>query len=97
MGHYDGQVGVYDLSSKSNKLLFASSVRVHKHVAPVWMVKWQEDDLSKNLNLYTVAADGRLTSWTLMKNEMIDTVCRYCNNGGRGLSFVLIIPRMYWS
>ncbi|XP_075703714.1 dynein axonemal intermediate chain 1 [Rhinoderma darwinii] len=36
-------------------------------------VKWQKDDLDKNLNFFSVSSDGRVVSWTLIKNELVHT------------------------
>lgn len=53
-------------------------------------VRWQEDDLSKNLNFYSLSSDGRLTSWTLVKNEMLHNVCspKFCT--------LIELIRIYW-
>ena len=41
-----------------------------KHTDPVWQVRWQKDDLDNNLNFFSVSSDGRVTCWTLVKNEL---------------------------
>ena len=33
-------------------------------------MKWQKDDLDNNLNFFSISADGRVVSWTLVKNEL---------------------------
>ncbi|EGF81513.1 hypothetical protein BATDEDRAFT_34804 [Batrachochytrium dendrobatidis JAM81] len=37
------------------------------------LVSWQKDDLDDNLNFYSVSSDGRVTQWTLLKNELLHT------------------------
>ena len=34
-------------------------------------MKWQKDDLDNNLNFYSVSSDGRVVSWTLVKDELV--------------------------
>ena len=41
-----------------------------KHTDPVWQVRWQKDDLDNNLNFFSVSSDGRVTCWTMVKNEL---------------------------
>ena len=36
----------------------------------VWQVCWQEEDIAKNLNFFSISSDGRVTMWTLSKNEL---------------------------
>ena len=31
---------------------------------------WQEEDLAKNLNFFSISSDGRVTLWTMSKNEL---------------------------
>jgi hypothetical protein len=33
-------------------------------------VRWQEEDLSKSLNFFSVSSDGRVTLWTMSKSEL---------------------------
>jgi len=33
-------------------------------------VCWQEEDLAKNLNFFSISSDGRITLWTLAKTEL---------------------------
>jgi len=71
VGLYDGSTLVYDLHSKNNEPLFKS--KVGKHTDPVWQVNWQPDDLDGNPNFFSVSSDGRVTQWTLLKNELVHT------------------------
>eukprot|EP01135_Chromosphaera_perkinsii_P007948 Nk52_evm20s1073 gene=Nk52_evmTU20s1073 len=70
VGLYDGSVAIYDLQKKSPKPIAQSTTKSGKHTDPVWQVAWQEDDLDKNLNFFSVSSDGRVTSWTLVKSEL---------------------------
>ena len=70
VGLYDGTVCVYDLQHKVNKPIFMSTTRSGKHTDPVWQVSWQEEDLAKNLNFFSISSDGRVTLWTMSKNEL---------------------------
>jgi len=73
VGCYDGTVLVYDVRNKSNRPIFSSTVKTGKHTDPVWQVCWQEEDLSKNLNFFSISTDGRVTLWTMSKNELQHT------------------------
>lgn len=71
VGLYDGTVMVFDIRLKgNNKPIYMSTIRTNKHTDPVWEIRWNNDENSKNLNFYSVASDGRVTSWTLMKNKL---------------------------
>ena len=70
VGLYDGSVLVYDIRLRSNKPIFASTVRNGKHTDVVWRVKWQEEDMSKAPTFFSVSSDGRVTLWTVNKTEL---------------------------
>jgi len=70
VGLYDGTVCVYDVRSKTQAPIYQSTVKSGKHTDPVWEVAWQEEDLAKNLNFFSVSSDGRVTLWTLAKSEL---------------------------
>ncbi|KAL1499669.1 hypothetical protein AB1Y20_011866 [Prymnesium parvum] len=70
VGLYDGTVCVYDVRSKSMAPIYQSTVKSGKHTDPVWEVCWQEEDLAKNLNFFSISSDGRVTLWTLAKSEL---------------------------
>ncbi|XP_069601963.1 dynein axonemal intermediate chain 1 [Ranitomeya imitator] len=72
-GFYDGNVAIFNLKSDSPQPKCMSSAKSGKHTDPVWQVKWQKDDLDKNLNFFSVSSDGRVVSWTLIKNELVHT------------------------
>nr|XP_039272582.1 dynein intermediate chain 2, ciliary-like [Styela clava] len=73
VGFYDGSVGVYNVQEKARGAIYKSTAKTGKHTDPVWQVKWQKDDLDNNLNFFSVSSDGRVVSWTLVKNELIFT------------------------
>lgn len=71
VGCYDGTVMVFDIRLKSNnKPIYQSTVRTNKHTDPVWQVRWVNDENAKNLSFYSISSDGRVTSWSLMKNKL---------------------------
>ncbi|XP_070287413.1 dynein axonemal intermediate chain 1 isoform X2 [Myotis yumanensis] len=73
VGHYDGNVAVYNLKKPHSQPIFRSSAKSGKHTDPVWQVKWQKDDMDHNLNFFSVSSDGRIVSWTLVKSELVHT------------------------
>ncbi|KFG60516.1 WD domain, G-beta repeat-containing protein, partial [Toxoplasma gondii RUB] len=70
VGLYDGMVLVFDIHTKDRKPTHASTVKVNKHTDPVWDVRWDGDDSGSAFRFYSVSGDGRVTSWTLMKNKL---------------------------
>lgn len=36
----------------------------------MWQVNWQEEDLAKELNFFSISSDGRVANWILSKNEL---------------------------
>ncbi|XP_063312769.1 dynein axonemal intermediate chain 1 [Pelobates fuscus] len=73
VGFYDGNVAIYNLKTATTHPNFMSSAKSGKHTDPVWQVKWQKDDMDKNLNFFSISSDGRVVSWTLVKNELVHT------------------------
>ena len=51
---------VFDVRNNTNRPIYQSTVRTGKHTDPVWQVFWQEEDLSKELNFFSVSSDGRV-------------------------------------
>jgi dynein intermediate chain 1 len=70
VGCYDGTVMVFDVRSKINRPIYSSSIRTGKHTDPVWQVHWQEEDLAKELNFFSISSDGNVASWIMSKNEL---------------------------
>ncbi|NXW40209.1 DNAI1 protein, partial [Nyctiprogne leucopyga] len=73
VGFYDGNVAIYNLKKATSQPSYKSSAKSGKHTEPVWQVKWQKDDMENNLNFFSVSSDGRIVSWTLVKNELVHT------------------------
>ncbi|XP_053152583.1 dynein axonemal intermediate chain 1 isoform X3 [Hemicordylus capensis] len=74
VGFYDGNVAIYNLKKPiSSQPGYKSSAKSGKHTDPVWQVKWQKDDMDNNRNFFSVSSDGRIVSWTLVKNELVHT------------------------
>ncbi|KAG7476534.1 hypothetical protein MATL_G00083930 [Megalops atlanticus] len=73
VGFYDGCVAVYNLKEESPQPSYRSTAKSGKHTDPVWQVKWQKDDMDNNHNFFSVSSDGRVVSWTLVKNELVFT------------------------
>ncbi|RLN97191.1 hypothetical protein BBJ28_00016953, partial [Nothophytophthora sp. Chile5] len=70
VGCYDGTVLVYDVRSKTSRAIYVATIKTGKHTDPVWQVNWQEEDLAKELNFYSISSDGRVANWILSKNEL---------------------------
>ncbi|XP_051960947.1 dynein, axonemal, intermediate chain 1, paralog 2 isoform X2 [Xyrauchen texanus] len=73
VGCYDGCVAVYNLKEEGQEPVYKSTAITGMHTNPVWQVKWQKDDLDNNHNFFSVSSDGRVVSWTLVKNELVFT------------------------
>ncbi|XP_067101066.1 dynein, axonemal, intermediate chain 1, paralog 2 [Osmerus mordax] len=73
VGFYDGCVAVYSLKEDGQQPTYKSTARSGKHTDPVWQVRWQKDDMDNNHNFFSVSSDGRVVSWTLVKNELVFT------------------------
>ncbi|NXS89194.1 DNAI1 protein, partial [Erpornis zantholeuca] len=71
VGFYDGNVAIYNLKKPASQPRYKSSAKSGKHTEPVWQVKWQKDDMDNNPNFFSVSSDGRIVSWTLVKNELV--------------------------
>ncbi|XP_053313961.1 dynein axonemal intermediate chain 1 isoform X2 [Spea bombifrons] len=85
VGFYDGNVAIYNLKAAATQPSFTSSAKSGKHTDPVWQVRWQKDDGDKNLNFFSVSSDGRVVSWTLVKNELVHAdVIRLSAEGSPG-------------
>jgi len=71
-GLYDGSVCVFDLrqknTEKKTKPVFQSTVKTGKHTDPVWEVHWST--AVDVMQFFSISSDGRVTSWTLAKNEL---------------------------
>lgn len=70
VGCYDGTVLVYDIRKKKNKSIYVSTIKTGKHTDPVWQVCWQEEDLAKELNFFSISSDGRVANWLMTNTEL---------------------------
>ncbi|KAJ4927454.1 hypothetical protein JOQ06_015181 [Pogonophryne albipinna] len=73
VGFYDGCVAVYNNKEDGSEPMYKSTAKTGKHTDPVWQVRWQSDDMDNNHNFCSVSSDGRVVSWTLVKNELVFT------------------------
>ncbi|XP_072540329.1 dynein axonemal intermediate chain 4 [Salminus brasiliensis] len=72
VGMHDGSIAVYNVQCSEKTPIIDSSHCAHKHMGPVWQVKWinYERGLSgesKGETLISVAADGRVCKWLFHK------------------------------
>ena len=70
VGCYDGTVMVFDVRIQGNRPIYSSTIRTGKHTDPVWQVHWQEEDLAKEVNFFSISSDGQVASWIMSKNEL---------------------------
>lgn len=71
IGCYDGNVLVYNISNnKDTNPIFSSSIRTGSHSDPVWGIHWEKEESGSELNFYSISSDGKVTNWTLSRNEL---------------------------
>ncbi|KAL9656610.1 hypothetical protein ABK040_002883 [Willaertia magna] len=70
VGLYDGACLIFDIKQKNGKPIIMSTVKNGKHNGVVWQVKWEVESISNSLSFFSVSSDGRVTNWTLSKNEL---------------------------
>jgi dynein intermediate chain 1 len=70
VGLYDGTCMIFDLRQKENRPLIFSTVKTGKHSDVVWQVCWENESLNNSLSFFSISSDGRVTNWTLSKNEL---------------------------
>jgi dynein intermediate chain 1 len=71
VGCYNGTVLVYDISNRTKRPIYSSSLRSGKHSDPVWQICWHDCGcLSKELDFYSISTDGKVANWTMNKNEL---------------------------
>ena len=71
VGCYKGEVMVFDVRNKVNKPIYVSTIKTGKHTDPVWGIKWQDDDVAKQLGFMSISSDGRVANWLMSKNSLI--------------------------
>ena len=69
-GLHDGNIAVFNFASKRKEPIYMSNAQNGKHKAPVWQVKWGNDNLDGYLNFNSISGDGRITNWTLVKSSL---------------------------
>eukprot|EP00920_Eleutheroschizon_duboscqi_P008579 GHVT01019808.1.p1 GENE.GHVT01019808.1~~GHVT01019808.1.p1 ORF type:complete len:533 (+),score=42.27 GHVT01019808.1:634-2232(+) len=79
VGLYDGSVRVFDLRSRSQNPIYTSTIESRQHTDPVWEVRWSIDGSHGTPKFFSVSADGRVSSWSFMKNrlEAEEVDCRF--------------------
>uniref|UniRef100_A0A3B3WS86 Dynein axonemal intermediate chain 1 n=1 Tax=Poecilia mexicana TaxID=48701 RepID=A0A3B3WS86_9TELE len=99
VGFYDGCVAVYNLKEQTRDPVYKSTASTGKHTDPVWQVRWQNDDMDNNHMFCSVSSDGRVVTWTLVKNELMSSdiirlsvkgcisLCLLCAAHGTSLDF----------
>uniref|UniRef100_A0A8C4GD73 Dynein axonemal intermediate chain 4 n=1 Tax=Dicentrarchus labrax TaxID=13489 RepID=A0A8C4GD73_DICLA len=75
VGMQDGSLVIYNVQSRNQLCVVSSSECTNKHLAPVWQIRWTQQDLSltgeeKLEALYTVAADGKICKWFICNNGL---------------------------
>eukprot|EP01083_Nonionella_stella_P257156 880500_1 len=71
VGMYDGNMAVYDVKSGAAEPIYISTDPNKIHTHPVWEVRWNEFEMGKDPNFFTISSDGRVTNWIMSKNELI--------------------------
>lgn len=71
VGFYDGSVGVYKLNQEKVGPLYLSTANTNKHTDPVWQVRWLSVDGQPNLIFFSISADGRVSSWNVLKVRQV--------------------------
>jgi len=72
VGLYSGHVAVYNMLQHQSPPIMSGADE--KHADPVWQINWQKDDIDTNLVFFSVSSDGYVLSWTLVKNELKQSV-----------------------
>uniref|UniRef100_A0A8C4R3R3 Dynein intermediate chain 1, axonemal n=1 Tax=Eptatretus burgeri TaxID=7764 RepID=A0A8C4R3R3_EPTBU len=71
LGCYDGSLIAISLRGEKKQPTRQCVANKGRHTDPVWQVKWQKDDMDKNLNFFSISSDGRIVSWTILKNDFV--------------------------
>ncbi|KFR07537.1 WD repeat-containing protein 78, partial [Opisthocomus hoazin] len=72
VGMSNGSVAIYNVRSCKDTALLDSSESLNRHTAPVWQLRWVEQDRGatedgKKERLICISADGRVTEWLIQK------------------------------
>eukprot|EP00948_MAST-09A_sp_MAST-9A-sp1_P001174 g1174.t1 len=71
VGCYDGTCLVFDVRRKVDKPIYISTIKNGKHTDPVWQVTWQEEDIAKNMNFFSISTDGTVRNWIMTKSNSL--------------------------
>lgn len=73
LGLYDGRISVYDIRINPSKPLITSAINNGQHNDIVWQALWDNDTNAtpKSLNFNSISSDGRVVSWSYVKNSLI--------------------------
>ena len=84
-GLYDGSVVIYNMNENRETYLFRSLPK-NSHTEPVWSVKWLDNDVEDRLCFCSISPDGKVTLWTLNKNELVPSTLLELRENDRALS-----------
>jgi len=66
VGLYEGSVCLYDIGRRDKKPFLESDYQ-QKHTAPVWELRWVDQNSERGEKLVSISSDGRITEWTIKK------------------------------
>ena len=66
VGLYEGSVCLYDIGRRDKKSFLESDYQ-QKHTAPVWELRWVDQNSERGEKLVSISSDGRITEWTIKK------------------------------
>ena len=84
-GLYDGSVVIYNMNENRETYLFRSLPK-NSHTEPVWSIKWLDNDVEDRLCFCSISPDGKVTLWTLNKNELVPSTLLELRENDRALS-----------
>jgi len=84
-GLYDGSVVIYNMNENRETYLFRSLPK-NSHTEPVWSIKWLDNDVEDRLCFCSISPDGKVTLWTLNKNELVPSTLLELRENERALS-----------
>uniref|UniRef100_A0A7S1NDI3 Dynein axonemal intermediate chain 4 n=1 Tax=Eutreptiella gymnastica TaxID=73025 RepID=A0A7S1NDI3_9EUGL len=67
VGHADGALALYDVRKAGNAPILKSTVSGGQHTGTIWQCKWVLKGKDRGESLVSIAADGRVTDWSIKK------------------------------
>jgi WD40 repeat protein len=74
VGLFNGNILVFDVRNNNTAPLLNTNESEHKHLSPVWNLKWTDRDRSNSTGdgeemevLMSISSDGRVTQWMIRK------------------------------